>query len=319
MRIINCGGYGNTGCTAQTDFLSDYEGVMGALRPFHELGILKCRYSFGGVMLATLHGWDDMPTKDQLRRSIKGQDPQGSIPMTGGSKAHLELRALLAKQIGEKYDEVVDNAVDQLPSNYDTLKFNDLVKVMREVVQVYLRGLLDCYKPEHFHPGEYDAETSVIGFKNDPPGAYPIFATMLLGGQSSAILRDPRDTTYDFNRHYQLGHTMETVIQHCNHYAAQLNSAKMLIERFEAETQPFYKVIDFENLVESEGLRDRYRNLMIGPRKRVRNSFNPEKSRLNLRMWNKMPKEFVDYVEEHTLPLYVKYRQFLKDRDMLLE
>jgi len=319
MRIINCCGYGNTGCTAQTDFLSDHKGVAGALRPYHELGILKCVHSFGGVLLGKIQKWRHIPNKEELKRSLMGQDPKSKLGMTESANLHLHLRELLVKQTGPSYESIVDNALAQLPDNYAKMKLDALLPHMRTAVGEFILGLIRNLRPEHFPDGEYDMETSVIGFKNDPPGAYPIFATMLRGGRTSAILRNPRDTTYDFNRHYNLGHTMQTVQTHCAHYNAQLNSARKQIERFEKEVQPFYKVIEFEKLVQSEDYRNRYRDLMIGPRERVRSKFDPEKSAANIGHHVNMADEFIRYVEDTCLDNYESYRVFLKERDMLLE
>lgn len=318
MRIINCCGYGNTGCTAQTDFLYDHKGVVGALKPFHELGFLKCRFSFGGMMLSVIQKWDHNPTKEEVRRSLCGEQPDPNNPIEGGAKAHLELRALLKKQYGKVYQSIVDDAVNVIPDAYHKLPVRKLVPIFREAVGTFVRGLIVNIQPGHFFDGEYDPETSVIGFKNDPPGAFPIFSTFLLGGQTSAIIRDPRDTTYDFNRHYNLGHTMETVKRHCAHYNAQLNSARSQIEKFGRVIQPFYKVIEFERLIQEQDYRDAYRNIMIGEREQVRFRFDPEKSAVNIKHWHNMDKEFVDYVEETCMDNYLTYKEFLVKRDMML-
>lgn len=318
MRIINCCGYGNTGCTAQTDFLYDHKGVVGALKPFHELGFLKCKYSLGGMVLSVMQNWDVNPTKQEVLRSLLGEQPDPDNPIEGGAKAHLELRSLLRKQYGDIYSSIVESTIEVIPDNYFKLPIRHLIPIFREATGVFVRGLLTNIQPGHFFAGEYDPETSVIGFKNDPPGAYPIFSTFLLGGQTSAVLRDPRDTTYDFNRHYNLGHTIETVKTHCAHYNAQLNSARKQIEHFGRVIQPFYKVIEFERLIQEETYRDAYRNMMIGDRERVRFRFDPEKSAENIRHWNKMDPAFVKYVEETCLENYLSYKELLVKRDMML-
>lgn len=318
MRIINCSGYGNTGCTAQTDFLYDHKGVVGALKPFHELGFLKCRYSFGGMLLSVMQSWDHNPTKAEVRRSLLGEQPDHGKPITGGAEAHLNLRALLHKQYGEIYLSIVDAALVPIPDSYHTLPIRRLIPILRDAVSTFVLGLTRNIQPNHFFEGEYDPETSVIGFKNDPPGAFPIFSTFLLGGQTSAILRDPRDTTYDFNRHYNLGHTIETVKRHCAHFNAQLNSARSQIERFGRVIQPFYKVIEFERLILEEDYREAYRNLMVGERERVRFRFDAEKSAVNIKHFHNMETEFVDYVEETCMDNYLSYKDFLVERDMML-
>ena len=318
MRIINCCGYGNTGCTAQTDFLYDHKGVVGALKPFHELGFLKCRYSFGGMMLSKLQNWNFHPTKEQVRRSLLGEQPDPDNPIDGGAAAHLHLRALLHKQYGDVYPGIVDAAMERVPEDYSKLSVRRLVPIFREAVGQFVRGLIANVQTGHFFAGEFDPETSVIGFKNDPPGAFPIFSTFLLGGQTSAIIRDPRDTTYDFNRHYNLGHTWDTVKQHTRHYNAQLNSARHQIEQFGRIIQPFYKVIEFERLIREEDYRIAYRNLMVGERERVRERFDPAKSAANLGHHVNMEQDFIDYVTEQCMQNYLDYKAFLVKRDMML-
>jgi len=318
MRIINCCGYGNTGCTAQTDFLSDHAGVAGVLRPYHELGVLKCVSSFGGVLLSVMQKWKHTPTKEELKRSLMGQDPKGKIPLTDGGAMHLRIREILATRNGEPYEAIVDNALQRLPEAYNKMDIATLLPHMQDCVGEYVSGLIDNLKLDHFDNDEYDKETSIIGFKNDPPGAYPLFASVL-GGLTSAVIRDPRDTTFDFNRHYGLGHTMQTVQTHCAHYNAQLNSARSQIEKYEDEIKPFYKVIDFEKLVGSESYRDRYRDHMVGPRKRVRFNFDHEKSANNVGHYTQMTDEFIKYVEETCMANYISFREFLIERDMMLE
>ena len=90
-------------------------------------------------------------------------------------------------------------------------------------------------------------KVAVLGLKNDPPGAYPLLAALIPGGITSAILRDPRDTTYDFNRHYKLGHTEQTVKNHCRHYNAQLNSARNQITKYKDLIGDCYFVHEFES------------------------------------------------------------------------
>ena len=318
MRIINCSGFGNTGCTAQTDFLSDHTGVSGILKPYHELGVLKCAYSFGGILLSIIQKWKHTPTKIELKKSLMGIDPKGRLPMSEGARMHLELRALLAQRT-PNYENIVDNAISRLPDQYAKMDLTTLIFYMRNAVGEYIFGLSKNLKTGHFAASEYDAQTSVLGFKNDPPGAYPIFASLLKGGLSSAIIRDPRDTTYDFNRHYGLGHSMDTVKNHCTHFNAQLNSARQQINQFENHIQPFYKVIDFENLIISEDFRNTYRDHMVGNRERVRHTFDPKKSKVNIGHHTNMLPEYIKYVEDTCMENYLSFRNFCKERDLLLE
>lgn len=317
MKIINCCGYGNTGCTALTDFLYDYKGVSGALRPYQELGFLKCYYSFAGIALSALQNWDHSPRIGEVRRSLLGEEPGGEKPMTESARMHLYLRAQLRHQLGETYKTIVDRSVHLVPEDYFSLEFDVLLPILQRAVGVFVQGIIAEIGPDHFMEDEYDPFESVIGFKNDPPGSMPILA-FILGARTSAVLRDPRDTTYDFNRHYGLGHSKDAVVNHCQIYNSQINSARRQIEIFGDRVKPYYTVIEFENLIKSDSYRENYRSLMIGKTERVRHRFNAELSERNIEMWSNLPDDLVAYINDECMTNYLSYKEFLAERGMLL-
>lgn len=320
MKIINVGGYGNTGCTAQADFLGDHAGVIGALPPFHELGVLKCFYSFGGIVNAKHAGEPFLPNRAHLRSSLLGEDPGGERPVTGGAAAHMGLRKRLADFYGDAYTGIIDDALENLPESFNNLSVKELLDHFRVSVGVYVRGLAKHRSPEEATQLGVSPDELIIGFKNDPPGAFPVLASLYPEeSMTSAILRDPRDTTYDFNRHYSLGHTFDKVQAHCRHYNAQLNSARAQIKKYPDLIQGRHIVLDFENLVTSESVRERYKEIMIGDRARIRHQFNPELSIANIGHHKKLQPEFIEYIEEQCLENYNSFREFLTQRSLLLE
>lgn len=320
MKIINVGGYGNTGCTAQADFLGDHAGVIGVLPPFHELGVLKCFYSFGGIVNALNDKENFIPTREHLRLSLMGEDPLGKRPVTGGAAAHLGLRKRLADSYSDDYRRIINDALANLPERFNELAVEEVLKQFRVSFSVYASGLFQYRKPGEAEQLGVSQDELIIGFKNDPPGAFPVLAYLYPEGtMTSAILRDPRDTTFDFNRHYSLGHTFDKVQAHCRHYNAQINSARAQIKKYESLIQSRHIIIDFENLVQSESLRNRYRDKMIGKRERIRQQFNPELSAVNVGHYKELQPDFVDYIEKQTMDNYVTFRDFVRERELLVE
>lgn len=94
-RIINGCGYNLSGCTAITDFFSDYQGAGYINHKRHEIGILKCRFGFAGSIQSIIRGQDFRATAEQLRASLLGElqplKPHGFGPI---EVVHLEMREL---------------------------------------------------------------------------------------------------------------------------------------------------------------------------------------------------------------------------------
>ena len=121
MKIINVCGFGNTGCTSQVDVLCDYEGVFGVLSPlnqtrngksaYHEIGILKCLHSIGGLLIAKLNKHSSLPTNEEIRNSLKGELPSSRAELNFGAKLHLDMRKSLVTHYGSEYCELVDHVV----------------------------------------------------------------------------------------------------------------------------------------------------------------------------------------------------------------
>ena len=329
MKFINVCGYGNTGCTSQVDVLCDYEGVFGVLSPlqqthhgktaYHEIGVLKWLHSIGGVVIARLNGAKELPSKKELINSLKGNQPGEGIELNFGANLHLEMRQSLNAHYGNTYADLVDETFEGFPENLNNVELNVLIGLAREATSTWLMGLKSIVEANPnllFRDGE---KVEVLGLKNDPPGAFPLLASFIPEGITSAILRDPRDTTYDFNRHYKLGHTDQTVKNHCIHYNAQLNSARKQIETYFELIKEHYFVHEFEHLVQDEEYRNKYVEKMIGKRTKLRHYFTPENSAKNIGHYTNMTQEHIDYVEENCLRNYLDYKEFLDKKGLLLQ
>ena len=69
----------------------------------------------------------------------------------------------------------------------------------------------------------------------------------------------------------------------------------------------------------SESVRTKYKEIMIGDRLRIRHQFNPELSVVNIGHYKKLQPEFIEYIEEQCLENYNSFREFLTNRNLLLE
>jgi hypothetical protein len=329
MKIINVCGYGNTGCTSQVDVLCDYEGVFGVLSPlnqtldgksaYHEIGVLKCLHSIGGLLIAKLGKHTSLPNRAEIRNSLQGLHPSERAELNFGAKLHLDMRDLMVKQYGESYRDLVENTVAYIPENCDSLTIEELFIACKNATHAWINGLISIIdETPSLKLRNDNEEVQVLGLKNDPPGAFPLLAALIPNGLTSAILRDPRDTTYDFNRHYQLGHTDDTVRNHCIHYNAQINSARSQIKRFRDLIGDCYFVHDFESLVQSDQHRHDYVKRMVGQRDKIRHYFDPQKSAQNIGHYTNMTQEHIDYVTTNCLSNYLEYKDFLVEHNMLM-
>lgn len=331
MNLINLCGFGNTGCTSQVDVLCDYEGVFGVLSPpnqsidgksaFHEIGVLKCQYSFGGVVIAKIHGQTSLPNKKELENSLMGVMPSDTAQLSFVAKLHLDMRRLLNVQYGEEYFYVVKDSLASLPDDFNCIDIDNTVLLFRDAFAIWINGILKIISENSLllNRNSGAEKISVLGLKNDPPGAFPLLASFIPNGSTSAILRDPRDTTYDFNRHYKLGHTHESVVKHCRHYNAQLNSARDQINRFYDLIKGCYFVHEFEPFINDISYRQKYVEKMIGTKSKLRNHFDSVKSSKNIGHYINMDLGMIKYIEESCLSNYLEFIEFLDRKDLLLK
>ena len=269
MKIINVSGFGLSGCTSQADFLTDYAGVMGilsdetrnksvTLAPYQEFGFLKCRYTFGGLLIA------------------------------------------------------------KLPENIGYLPIDDIIRYLKIAVNCWCEGIKQLVKHKlTLMPAIKQCD--VLGFKNDPPGVYPLLSTLIPNGMTSAILRDPRDTTFDFNRCYKKEDTIENIKWHCNHYNWHLNYARKQIDVFYDEIKKNYFVHDFENFITSSSHRENYLTRMCGAREKVNCYFDASKSIKNIGLYKDKDRSLVQIIEKECMEHYDSFKSFLRERELLME
>lgn len=331
MKIINVGGFGYTGCTAQADFLTDYEGVAGILAdptrnknvlraPYQEFGILKCELTLGGIVISKIKGSPHIASRETLRASLKGNLDFFSFPLEKSEELHMKMRSLLNKQYGDGYEIIVDQAIQELPTDYEKLPPLVLLSFVADSMKSWFNGLIDLVNKKPELVSVFGEKIDVLGLKNDPPGAYPLLATVIPDGISSAILRDPRDTNVNFNEgSNSFGNDIKAVRRHCDFYNAQILWSKKLIEEYTDIIAPVFFVHDFENFVNSKSHRDAYLKKMVGKRKKMRCNFKPEESSKNVGIYKKLPRTAIDTIEEKCMGSYTNFRMFLREREMLME
>ena len=322
MKFINLCGFGLSGCTSQVDFLLNYQSVKGVLSPSerdldmlcapcNEFGLLKCNHSFGGLLIKKLKGDVDNFDKKVLCESIKGLLGTKFEGLSYGEILHLNNRVLLAKEYGGEYYHAVDKSVGSLPDNLLNLPLLEIIEYLKEAVAIWCKEVAIIQN-------SLDSTIDVLVFKNDPPGVFPLLSTLIPDGLTSAILRDPRDVTFDFNRCYQKENTIENVEWHCRHFNWHIDNARQQIEKYFDLIVNHYFVHDFESFVQSPSHRDKYLGKMCGRRDKVHEYFNPEKSIKNIGIYKEQPKELVDIIEKQSMQKYLGFRMFLEDRGLFL-
>jgi hypothetical protein len=327
MKFINVCGYGNTGCTVQADYLSDYEGVYGALSdknrnqqvtkaPYQEFGILKCLFSIGGMVINKLHQLDKSITVNEINYSLNGKPFQDIKDCGHGALIHLNKRAELAQELGASYQSVINKVCKEFPKNYESLNLLDTYKAAKEMQSIWCQGVYSI-KAEALKNNT--SKTLILGLKNDPTGAYPLLSSLIPNGITSAILRHPFDTCWDFNRHYKIDITKNTVIAHCKHYNSQLNAARSQIQKYRELIGNHYFVHEFEKFVTTPSARDLYRTKMIGlDRLQVNHYFRSEDSSKNIGIHTALDQKYLDIIESECLPNYNNFKELLKSEDMFL-
>lgn len=345
MKVINVGGFGNTGCTAQSDFLAEYDGVKGILAdsnrnlnvlraPYQEFGILKCQLSLGGIFIQKFLSRTDFsikrllfgpridwPSKRLLEASLKGESDTIKKRISRSEEIHLQKRALLKKEYGKQFDKIVHQTLKPLPERIDNLHERELLELIKLCMSEFINGIEQVIEAKGITDSTTGSPIDVLGLKNDPPGAYPALATVIPKGISSAILRDPRDTNFDFinNKANFFGDDIDSIKKHCHFYNRQLRLSRILVERYQDQLYECFFVHDFENFVTSKAHREKYLKRMVGERQRVREYFHPLESIENIGIYKLMPKEYLKVVEKECMNPYLKYRAFMRERGFLME
>lgn len=332
VKIINVCGFGNTGCTAQADILSEYEGFYPILddtarnrsvlnAPYQEFGLLKSIYSLGGLYIARIHGGHVDISRDDLRRSLKGDISLSNRGLSRTELIHLGKRKLLVDRYGDPYLEVVDEVVNTIPEDYINLSDSDLLHVLRDAMMIFQIGMENIISSDLGSCGANSPNNRIcLGIKNDPPAAYPILAYLLHNGLSSAIIRDPRDTSFDYSHGANsFGEDISSVIKHCHFYNRQIMSCQSQLEKHRSKLHGIFFVHEFESLISSSAHREKYVLAMLGSRNRVSEYFDEEKSKENVGVYKSMKKDHIKIVEEICMTCYTSFLSFLRSSGFLFE
>lgn len=319
VKLINCSGYAQTGCTAQVHILAQYHSVEGVQKAYNEFGALKIPKSYGAVMLSELLK-QDCPDREEIRRTLMGQLPEGDEEVSWSFENHVKGLAKVKQEYGEPYDGFTNEAVDMLPENLKELSFEEKFEAVKTSFRHWAHGLMTQVSPHHFDDEPMEGVERVLGLKNDPVGAHPTLTGLLPEGSiSSAIIRDPRDTNVDFNRHYGIGHTEESTRNQCRIYNSQIRSSLRQIKLYKELFEGKHVIIEFERLVTEEDYRNRYVKTMVGERPKVRNKFFPEISEKNVGMYKDYDEALIAIVEEECLDNYKTFLETVKTEGLLME
>ncbi|MEP1552274.1 MAG: hypothetical protein ABJJ44_07245 [Paraglaciecola sp.] len=313
MRIINGCGYNLSGCTAITDFFSDYQGAGYLNHGKHEIGILKCRFGFAGSVQALLRGENFRATNSQLKASLLGDfDSLKSVSLGPVEKLHLEMRYRVASQLGPKYRPLIDKVMLAIPEKYPTLNCYE------KALEIWFNGVLELIPSKHFLDGS-QTQSSFVILKNDPPGKYPYMASLIPNGISFSSLRDPVDACFDFNRFYKKGMAEEQIKAYCEMFNSIIRTAMHHINLHEEKISGTFYVIRFEDFITKETVRQRALDKAGISKQRVRNSFKPELSKENIGIGYELPEHLMTLIKDISVPWYETYQEFLIRKNMLIE
>lgn len=313
MRIINGCGYNLSGCTAITDFFSDYQGAGYLNHDKHEIGILKCRYGFAGSIQALLRGESFSATKAQLRASLLGDAlALESANLGPVEKLHLEMRLRVAGQLGADYKPLVDKVMQLIPEQQATLASYE------EALALWFEGVLQLIPDKHFLDGCQSSSSFVI-LKNDPPGKYPFMASLIPNGVSFSSLRNPIDACFDFNRFYKKGMAETQIKNYCDMFNSIVRTAIHHIDLYEQKIFEKFYVVRFEDFIQKSDVRKQVIEKAGISQEKRRHSFNPDVSKDNIGIGNELPAKMLNLIKESSMPWYEKYQDFLAQRQFLIE
>jgi len=327
MKVVNVCGFGLTGCTSQADFLSEYAGVRGVLghdlrnkavcrAPYQEFGILKCRYSLGGIVLAKITGKKIEFDKSVLHASLLGKLPHGAAELWDNfEKAHLCNRAVLQKEYGDSYIDVVEKTMACLP---EIEKIDTLPKALTYVAEafaVWLESMFALIQHKYYQPSE---RVDVIGIKNDPNGGNPLLSCLIKNGKTSAIMRNPKDAVFDYMRYYKLPKTCKEAEKQAERYNQTLLCAENQIKQFRKQIGDCWFAHEFESFVTSDSHRKRYLECMVGRRDRLRDYFQPSVSARNIGIYKQQDSAITDTVAQVCEKRYSDFKAFLHSEGLLL-
>jgi len=309
VKLINCSGFAQTGCTAQVDVLAQYHSVEGVLKSYNEFGVLKLPNSFAAVILSDILG-QALPSRDDIGRALMGKLPkEGDVSWS--YEMHMKGLQKMAAQYGEPYEKFTQEAIDMMPESFVDMSMLEKFEIVKRSFGHWIAGIRSHVSQDHFKDDADPGIERVLGLKNDPVGAHPILTGLLPeGALSSAIIRDPRDTNVDFNRNYSIEHTEEATRNQCRIYLSQIRSSLNQVRKYRDMFEGKYFIIEFERLVKDEDYRNRYVKKMVGDRPKIRDGFDPEISINNIGMYKNYEPKLIEIVEEECM---VAYEDFLTE------
>jgi hypothetical protein len=312
-RIINGCGYNLSGCTAITDFFSDYQGAGFVNHGKHEIGILKCRLGFAGSIQAMLRGESFRATNTQLRASLLGEyEPLKDASLGPVEKLHLDMRLRVAQQLGPHYNDLVVKVVKCIPEQ------NASLASYEKALEVWFNGVDELLPDSHFLDS-VQSTSSFIMLKNDPPGKYPYMASLIPNGVSFSSLRNPIDACFDFNRFYKKGMAEQQIKNYCEMFNSIVRTAMHHINLHEDKISGKFYVVRFEEFIQQEKVRQKALDIAGISQNKMRTSFNPELSKANIGIGYELPINLLDIIKDTSFPWYEKYQNFLIDKHMLIE
>ncbi len=298
------------------DLLRDYQGVEGLVSPYNELGVLKLRESFGGIIFALLTKTQPADKASLKRFLLATYD--GTLEEIG-DELHRQRRVQMIGQVGPAYRTIVEEALLDLPDRFDSLGLADALPILRSAFERWLMGCINQLPPAHFGASYGATVPLAVGMKNDPPGSMPLLAALYPPGtRMSAIIRDPRDTNYDFNNYYQLGFTPDAVRHHTKIYLGQIKAAMAAVRSHRAYFEDRYRIVEFEKLVTDADYRGRYVHHMVGNRLKVTQTFDAKKSAENMGLYRQYSKALLDIVEEQCMAPYEEFLKMMEQEGLLL-
>jgi len=314
-KYFNACGYNLSGCTALMDFVEDHEGVAYVNHLKHEIGVLKCKYSFAGALQAIVRDLDYRIGRDELRQSLLGEKHEPE--MDKSEKVHMEMRKRVSNLYGSVYSDIVDESLSEIPKNPYEVSDDRLFELYVNAASHWFLGVAKNIPEKHFLDG-VKSENPLILLKNDPPGKYPLYASLIPHGVSISVLREPLDACFDFNRFYKRGHSEKMIEDYCNMFGSIVRTAIHHLEKYEDRIKGHFYVVKFEEFVTNSQLREDIQKQFLGGRRRVRTKFNPEVSKKNVGIGYALPEDMKQRIEEMTRYWYKAYERHLRDREMLL-
>jgi hypothetical protein len=321
MKIINVCGFNLSGCSAAFDLFYDYQTLGSVNREFHESGFLKSKYSFGGAIQSVLLDLPFRPTRAELFASLQGEMPatfEGD-PNTLSVHNHLVSRKSMASQFGSVFSDITETSLAIIPENVYDLNNEDALKAYEHAAVNWLEAIIECVPEENFHLKK-KLPDSIMIFKNDPPGKFPYMARLIPNGISFAVLRDPVDACFDYNRFYHLGHSEQTVKDYSQIFGSWVRTVKNQLGRDLESIRGKYYMVRFEDLILKTEVRQTMLDMVgLTHVPKISNHFRPDESTRNIRIGQVLSPELIKLIQSLCMPEYDSIVELLRSNKMLID